>query len=452
MGVFSRICILFVCFAGPIAGNLHAQSVLDPKDKVVDTTAHRQQPPFGQIGKWERTQKVNWNSDSYKAYIYKGRQFRLKFPKSYDPTVSDSKKYPVYVFFHGLGEKGDIYDNDYQLYNGGLIFKNAVDSGKFDGYLLYMQSVGFFGDAEYALITELLDYMVANNKADRFRIYIDGVSGGGQATWEMLIRHPDYVTCAIPISYSSTAYSEKGAADTIRFTPIWMFQGGKDLSPSPYTTHQLRDGLLAVGANVRYTEYPTLGHTCWDSAWVEPDFIKFMLRSYSSNPWPLNGKTNYAPTETINDTIGLAPGFDQYQWRKDSVLIAGAGKNMLVVTEPGVYDARVLKGSLWSNWSPVPVKITGPSKTEPEVNYAYPVPFRDYVIVPVTVSSANKQVQILLYDMTGSLVFQQTYSSLNTGTSNLKITPPKVLSNGIYVVKIISGNGQNTKYIKLEKQ
>src|ERR1700712_5587827 len=127
MCLFTKISILSVCYALTLTlQNAGAQTILDPKDAVVDTTAHRKQPVFGQIGKWERTKKLTWNSDSYKAYIYKGRQFRLKFPKTYNPAITDGKKYPVYVFFHGLGEKGDIYDNDYQLYNGGLIFSNAV--------------------------------------------------------------------------------------------------------------------------------------------------------------------------------------------------------------------------------------------------------------------------------------------------------------------------------------
>src|SRR5206468_356495 len=128
---------------------------LNPADPVPDTTAHLQQPPWGQIGKWMRTRRMGWNTNSFKAYIYKGSQFRLKFPKSYNPAATNGKTYPVYVFFHGLLEAGDVYDNEMQLYNGGYTFSQAVDNGNFDGYLLYMQSPGFFGEQEYQAVAEI---------------------------------------------------------------------------------------------------------------------------------------------------------------------------------------------------------------------------------------------------------------------------------------------------------
>ena len=59
---------------------------------------------------------------------------------------------------------------NYQLYHGGDVFQNAVDNGTFDGYVLVMQSAGFWGYDQFQAITEILDYMTANNKADPFSI------------------------------------------------------------------------------------------------------------------------------------------------------------------------------------------------------------------------------------------------------------------------------------------
>src|SRR5690242_11279139 len=164
------------------------QSVLNPNDAVVTYNSNTPpaQPAWGQIGKWVRTPRVNWNTDEYKCYIYKGAAFRLHFPKSYNPTANDGKKYPMLVFFHGLGEAGNIYDNEYQLYHGGNVFQAAVDNGKFDGYVLCMQSDGFWGSNQYQDIAEIIDYMVANNKLDPFAVSDNGLSAGGAGTWEMM--------------------------------------------------------------------------------------------------------------------------------------------------------------------------------------------------------------------------------------------------------------------------
>jgi hypothetical protein len=134
--------------------NAVAQSVLDPSDPVITYNSSNPptEPPYGQIGKWVRTVRLGWNTTAYKAYIYKGCAFRLKFPKSYDPLANDGKKYPMLVFFHGLGETGSIYDNEYQLYHGGQGFANAVTNGSFDGYILCMQSQDFGVAANTSLL------------------------------------------------------------------------------------------------------------------------------------------------------------------------------------------------------------------------------------------------------------------------------------------------------------
>jgi len=107
------IALLLLSLYGIFGNTVNAQSVLDPTDPVItyNSSAPPTEPAWGQIGKWVRTKRLGWNTDEYKCYIYKGVAFRLKFPKSYNPTANDGKKYPMLIFFHGLGEKGSIYDN-----------------------------------------------------------------------------------------------------------------------------------------------------------------------------------------------------------------------------------------------------------------------------------------------------------------------------------------------------
>ncbi|WP_177191850.1 fibronectin type III domain-containing protein [Parafilimonas terrae] len=344
-----------------------AQSVLNPADPVItyNQSSPPAQPTWGQIGKWVRTKRLGWNTDSYKAYIYKGCAFRLKFPKTYNPTANDGKKYPMLVFFHGLGETGSIYDNEYQLYHGGDDFAAAVDNGTFDGYILCMQSQGFWGSGQYQYITEIIDYMVTNNKLDPFRISDNGLSAGGQGTWEMMFDHPAYIAAAVPMSSVSIGYKDNSNVNQAKYTPIWLVQGGLDGSPAPPTAQQVRDAFVAAGGDFNYTEYPDLGHGVWDRLWTEPDFYPFLLRAYGSNPWPLTGRTEFCPDDNINVTMGLPPGFDEYQWRKDGDVISGATSNSISVTSTGTYDARVRRGSVWSDWSHTPVVIKTKTPTVP---------------------------------------------------------------------------------------
>ncbi|HEY2727562.1 MAG TPA: hypothetical protein VGI61_10350, partial [Parafilimonas sp.] len=342
-----------------IQTNVFAQSVINPTDPIVeyDPDSLPAEPLYGEIGKWVRTKSLSWNSDSYKAYIYEGSCFRLKFPKTYNPNFTDNKKYPLAIIFHGAGEAGPITDNESDLYHGGLEYMNAVDNGTFNGYVLFMQSQGTWGVTSYQKIIDIINYMVANNKLDPFRISVNGLSAGGQAAWDMIINYPTYIASSLPMSNVSIGYKDSSVVNTVKFTRMWNFQGGLDGSPSPSTAQQVRDAILAAGGNYRYSEYADIGHNTWDNAFAEPDFFTFIDSAYSSNPWALFGRTGFCNGDTINLTLGVAPGFDAYEWRKNNTVITGANTNTIQVTSLGIYDARVLRDSVWSDWSHIPINI-----------------------------------------------------------------------------------------------
>lgn len=338
--------------------SVRAQNVLDPNDPVVNYNAASPpaQPAWGSIGKWVRTPRVSWGATSYKCYIYKGMQFRLKYPKNFN-AADTSKKYPIIVFFHGVGEKGTVYDNEYQLYHGGKEYMNSVDAGTFDGFVLYPQNLsGYWGPSFYDYVAELINnFFVPQLDVDPFRVLVGGLSGGGQATWDFIFRYPKLTAAATPISAANSTYINY--LQSYKFTPLWQFQGGKDPNPPPAAAQAIADAAAAAGANYKLSIYPNESHGVWDDAWKEKDYFPFMNRGHKANPWPLHGRTEFCPGDAITDTLGLTAGFDGYEWRKDGVVIPGAGSNTLVVNSLGTYDARVKSGSRWSVWSPIPVVI-----------------------------------------------------------------------------------------------
>ncbi|UYQ95238.1 fibronectin type III domain-containing protein [Chitinophaga horti] len=347
---------------------VNAQGVLDPNDPIVvyNPASPPTEPAYNQIGKWVKTNRIsNWNTSSYKCYIFNGIQFRLKFPKSYQHGVADGKKYPVIIFFHGLGERGTKFDNEYQLYHGGKKHAEMVDNGTFDGFLLYPQNTdGYFGQGHFNAINAIINnFMVPNNKVDINRISIDGLSAGGSGVWEFLLAYPRLVASAQPISAASQSYSS--GINNYKYTPIWHFQGGVDNNPTQDQAQALYNSINNAGGNVKLTIYPTLGHSCWDKAWAEPDYWPFINRAHKANPWPLTGRTEFCPGDPINVTLGLTPGFTAYEWRKDGNVIANATGNTLVVTSIGTYSARIRRGTEWSEYSPNPVVIKIKAPTVP---------------------------------------------------------------------------------------
>lgn len=353
--------IAMLCFFGQSAWS---QSVINPADTIVTynpkNPAPATPPLDGKVYKWLRTVRLSWDTREYKCYILNGTPFRVKFPKSYT-TAADGKKYPIMVFFHGLGEAGPVTDNEISLYHGGQGFMQNVDNGNFDGFILVPQTQGGWGP--YPTVKGILDYMIANNKVDPFHITENGLSAGAQGVWQFYTTYPTYISYLNPMSGVYNNYADSAFVNKVKYTAIWNMHGGLDGNPTPQTAALVLSFMQAGGANYRDKVYPSLGHACWDSVWLEPDFWPAMNRAYMSNPWPLFGRTKFCPGDTINVTIGLVAGMDGYQWRFNGNVIGGATGNTITATQPGTYDARIMRGGVWSDWSHTPVQIIIQSPT-----------------------------------------------------------------------------------------
>jgi predicted esterase len=416
-----------------MAGSVYAQTtVLNPTDPIVVYNAGSPptQPAFGQIGKWVKTNRLSWNTTGFKAYIYKGMPFRLKFPKTYQAGVTDGKKYPVYIFLHGRGEGGTVYDNEYQLAHGGSVFNTATDNGTFDGYLLYAQTTdGTWGNNQFDILKELVTLMATQVKGDLNRILLNGLSAGGYGSWDFMMRYPSLIAGALPMS--GIANGNTGGITNFKFTSIWYFQGNLDNSPAPYTAQTVINAIKAAGSNITYTLYPDLGHGTWDRAWSEKDFIPFMNRANVLNPWPLTGRSEFCTGDPINLTVGIAPGFDGYEWNKDGVTITGATTNAINVTALGTYAVRVKRGTVWSEWSPTPlvIKIKAATATPPIT-----IDSLSTNILPAP--DGNTTVTLELPDGYASYLWQKVGNSQTLSTTSSLVATP-----GQYIARVTEQYG-----------
>jgi len=199
------------------------------------------------------------------------------------------------------------------------------------------------------------NYLIPQVNVDANRISVNGLSGGGGATWSFMARHPKLAAATLPMS--AAAIGNINDIPNVKFNSIWITNGALDNAPSPYTVGQVVTAAQNAGANIKHTQYPNLAHGVWNTFWAEADYFPYMVRAHKANPWPLFGRTEFCPTDNINVTIGVTAGFDGYEWRKDGVLVPGATGNSIQVTTVGTYDCRILRGAEWSVWSPAPVVI-----------------------------------------------------------------------------------------------
>lgn len=343
--------------------NVFSQAnVLNPADPDVIFTSANQPavPTYNAISKWGHTNRLGWNpySYGYKSYYFKGMAFRLKFPKTYQHNVADGKKYPVFVFLHGLGEPGPVYDNELHLVHGGQYHAQSVDNGKFDGFLLYPQSASGYLQSYGPTINDLLDSLVKHVKADIDRVTIGGLSAGGQAVWDIEQTYPKYYAYATPISAARNEnVPNMNAALSI---PIWISNGGQDAAPAPSSVTYVIDQFKALGGNIVQSFYPAGGHGIWNNFWNEPDYFPSLVRAHKANPLVHFQRNQFCPSDPVSAKMQLQAGFNAYEWSKDGVTIPGANTNIYTATAYGTYRGRFRRtaSSAWSEWSPIPVVVS----------------------------------------------------------------------------------------------
>ena len=291
---------------------------------------------------------TNWDTSPFLPFRYAGKHFRLMPPNevTFDSesntwTFPSNERYPVILFFHGRGEIGQ--DNNNQLKHGGKRHRDAVISGEFPGFLLYPQNT----DPE--AMKALLDKMIADGyPIDQTRVYVHGLSNGAKWTWQFAIDYPEVVTAAFPISGVVT-----DNYDSLVYTPFRLAQGGLDKNPSPAFANQVVDAITDIGGQVDMFYLPTSGHGIWNQMYNRSDFFSWFLDQKLNKIYAKYRYDAVCPGDSISVTLGVNPGLQDYEWKKNGVLITGANSNELNVNEFGDYSVRININGNWSDWSEI---------------------------------------------------------------------------------------------------
>lgn len=202
------------------------------------------------------------------------------------------EKYPLVLFLHGAGERGD--DNSKQLTHGGQMFLNPVNREKYpafvlipqcpaDAYWAFTSRPSSFAPADmpvgqdisplFKSLKELLDTYLAMPQIDKDRVYVIGLSMGGMGTYDMAIRFPEVFAAAVPIC-GTVNPSRLADAKGVKFR---IFHGDADGIVTVEGSRAAYKALKAAGADVEYMEFPGCGHDSWTSAFNYPGFMDWLF-------------------------------------------------------------------------------------------------------------------------------------------------------------------------------
>lgn len=208
------------------------------------------------------------------------------------PHYSKVRRWPVVLFLHGSGERGDDNVRTLAAALPGLLPKF---SERYKCIVVIPQCAygqEWYGEMETQALAAL-EQAIGEFHGDRRRLYLTGVSMGGAGTWYMA-RHRRWAAvlpvCGEVSRQPNDPFPSDPPPDLARIvgapdpfaamaaaigpTPVWAFHGSND-PVIPVT--QSRAMAAALGNTARYTEFKGMGHDIWDAVYSNPDVVHWML-------------------------------------------------------------------------------------------------------------------------------------------------------------------------------
>ena len=261
------------------------------------------------------------------AYIY--------LPRGYDDD--SSHKWPVMIYLHGDGERGDGKEDLDYVMGYGPLYEAWVQKKDMPFILIVpqlhmfdrdgpdgpsyirnrtkegiprrleegtpphntdMPALQYFGAMQGAVPDELPDYTDYRNRtgwkrtdpdvisildsilktynADADRVYLSGASAGAFGIWYYSSVYPERFAALLPVvGYPSVEQAEAIANADI---PVWIFSGGRDPAVKTKYFFVGMNRMDELGATMRFTTEQDMFHDVWNRVYAGDDVYNWLLQ------------------------------------------------------------------------------------------------------------------------------------------------------------------------------
>jgi len=194
-------------------------------------------------------------------------KYLLYVPDAYNRTPT---KWPLVLFLHGAGERGD----DLELVKKHGPPKLIAQGREFPAIIVSPQCPkDTWWTDHVAALEALLDEIVARYRVDEDRIYVTGLSMGGFGTWALAFDQPQRFAALGVIC----GRGDPAKAALLKHVPIWVFHGAKDQTVPLKDSQDMVEALQAAGGSPKFTVYPDAGHDSWTRTYEGPAFWEWLF-------------------------------------------------------------------------------------------------------------------------------------------------------------------------------
>jgi len=190
--------------------------------------------------------------------------YLLYLPQDYGQK---DQQWPLMLFLHGRGESdGDLSVvatwGPPRWVNLGTQYPYIIASPQCPS------DTTWDSDKEMDNLLALLDYLQNSFKVDEDRIYVTGLSMGGDGSLHLAAEHRNRFAAVLAISGGG----DTADAHHLKWMPIWIFHGEADDTVSFSLSVKMVEALKENGnTTVRFTPLSYVGHDAWNAAYALPE-------------------------------------------------------------------------------------------------------------------------------------------------------------------------------------
>lgn len=213
-------------------------------------------------------EKKKWNSDKYFNFGY------VEYlPKDFDAN----KKYPLVLFLHGAGERGE--DLDVAMRHGYM--KYVREEGKEYPFIFVAPQCPdgkYWGCFTESLIA-FIDSIVEELPVDKDRVYLTGLSMGGTGTWMLAMACPEKFAAILPVCGTGICWN----TGAIAHIPTYICHGDCDDIVPVFESVTMLSRINSNGGKAKLEIYNGVGHNAWDYAYTDDKITEWLLSNKRSS-------------------------------------------------------------------------------------------------------------------------------------------------------------------------
>lgn len=395
-------------------------------------------------------------------------------PEGYNPSAKQN--YPLLIFVHGLGERGNgttdlskvLVNGTPKQMNNGTFPKSFKVNGQTFRFIAIIPQYSSSPGSGYGDMEQMINFAIKNYRVDTTRIYLTGLSMGGGAVWNYAsssVANSSRIAAVVPVCGSVAPTDLRCQIMAEANLPVWATHNeGDGTVPVKFTegyVNGINNYKVPPIPRAKMTIFPVAGHDAWTKTY-DLNFREDGLNVYE---WMLQfdrgSEQRILPVSEVKLSASQMDNRVSLQWttsgeinnRGFSVEKSSNGQRFDSIgyvastgATSGSYhfdDQSIVAGRTFYR-----LKITGLTG---EYSYSDIVPIdiriNDAIsIFPNPVQGGNlnlrtgrslQNAKLRIFDMAGKLVLDQVIS----GSGNHAIPVP--LPNGMYSL-ILNENGAIT--------